>query len=61
MKKISHMKNRIDDTRLAPSSGGDDCFQEEEVIMFEHLRLTASTLPALVAVTSDRQVLENLV
>ena len=57
MKKISHMKNRVDDMRLAPSSGGDDCFQEEEeeVIMFEHLRLTASTLPALVAVTSDRQ------
>ena len=60
MKKISHMKNRVDDMRLAPSNG-DDCFQEEEVIMFEHLRLTASTLPALVAVTSDRQVLENLV
>ena len=56
------MKKRVDDMRLAPSSGGDDCFQEEEeVIMFEHLRLTASTLPALVAVTSDRQVLENLV
>ena len=48
----------VDDMRLAPRSG---CFQEEEVIMFEHLRLTASTLPALVAVTSDRQVLENLV
>ena len=55
------MKNRVDDMRLAQSSGGDDCFQEEEVIMFEHLRLTVSTLPALVAVTSDRQVLENLV
>ena len=53
------MKNRVDDMRLVPNSGGNDCFQE--VIMFENLRLTASTLPALVAVTSDRQVLENLV